>query len=140
VYLEGEERLEAHLAWLQVIAGERPLITAEIGLDSRRNGGDAQAGSLRWQLRTPLRAGGAGATVFAWTDEWHRGGHDIEDSDFALVRRDRSLKPALAAVKETMEGLPVPTDETWPRISVVVCSYNGELTLGETLAAMGRLE
>ena len=44
-------------------------------------------------------AGCAGAFVFAWTDEWHRGGHDIEDWDFGLTTRDRRPKPALAAVQ-----------------------------------------
>ena len=38
VYLESQERLEAYLARLQNIAGERPLMMGEIGLDSRRNG------------------------------------------------------------------------------------------------------
>ena len=31
------------------------------------------------------RPGCAGTFVFAWTDEWHRGGHDIEDWDFGLT-------------------------------------------------------
>jgi hypothetical protein len=38
VYLETQERLEAYLARLQNIAGDRPLLMGEIGLDSRRNG------------------------------------------------------------------------------------------------------
>ena len=43
-------------------------------------------------------AGGcAGAFVFAWTDEWFRGGYDIDDWDFGLTTRDRRPKPALAA-------------------------------------------
>jgi hypothetical protein len=50
---------------------------AEIGLDSRRNGEERQAEVLDWQVRTAFAAGCAGAFVFAWTDEWHRGGYDI---------------------------------------------------------------
>ena len=42
--------------------------------------------------------GCAGLFVFAWTDEWYRGGAEIADWDFGLVRRDRTPKPALAAV------------------------------------------
>ena len=34
VYLETRERLEAYLARLQNIAGERPLLMSEVGLDS----------------------------------------------------------------------------------------------------------
>jgi GT2 family glycosyltransferase/ABC-type thiamine transport system ATPase subunit len=140
VYLESEERLEAYLARLQIVADERPLLMAEVGLDSRGNGEEAQAESLRWQLRTAFRAGCAGATVFAWTDEWHRGGHDIEDWDFGLVRRDRSPKPALHAVRETLAELPLPPSTRWPRCSVVVCSHNGLRTIDECLTAVAALD
>ena len=47
-----------------------------IGLDSQRNGLDRQAQSIDWQIRTAFASGCAGTIAFAWTDEWHRGGHD----------------------------------------------------------------
>ena len=47
VYLESSERLEAYLARLQNLAGDRPLLMAEIGLDSLRNGEAAQAQRAR---------------------------------------------------------------------------------------------
>ncbi|MGH7454799.1 MAG: glycoside hydrolase family 2 TIM barrel-domain containing protein, partial [bacterium] len=125
VYLESQERLENYLARLQNIAGDRPLLMTEIGLDSHRNGKDAQARVLDWQLRTAFAAGSAGALVFSWTDEWHRGGHDIDDWDFGLMDRHRHPKPALAAVREAFAEVPFPANLNWPRISVVVCSYNG---------------
>ena len=46
VYLESQDHLQAYLARLHNLSGERPLLMAEIGLDSRRNGEDAQAASL----------------------------------------------------------------------------------------------
>ena len=52
VYLESQERFEAYLARLQNIAGDRPLIMSELGLDSWRNGEGAQTRSLDWQVRT----------------------------------------------------------------------------------------
>lgn len=140
VYLESEEQLEAYLARLQVVADERPLLMAEIGLDSRRNGEEAQAESLSWQLRTAFRAGCAGATVFSWTDEWHRGGFDVEDWDFGLVGRDRLPKLALDAVRDTLAELPPPPGKRWPRVSVVVCSLNGSRTIGDCLAAATTLD
>src|SRR2546430_8681582 len=79
VHLESQERFEAYLARLQNIAGDRPLLMSEIGLDSLRNGREAQAASLAWQIRSTFAAGGAGAFVFAWTDEWHRAGAEVED-------------------------------------------------------------
>ncbi len=136
VYLETQDELEAYLARLQNLADDKPLILAEIGLDSRRHGEHVQAETLDWQVRTAFASGCAGAMVFAWTDEWHRGGHDIEDWDFGLVRRDRSPKPALAAVAGAFAQVPFPAEIDWPRISVVVCSYNGAHTLAETLAGI----
>src|SRR5262249_56035543 len=66
VYLESEERLQAYLARLQNLARDRPLILAEVGLDSRRHGLNAQAHALDWQIRSAYAAGCAGAFVFAW--------------------------------------------------------------------------
>lgn len=140
VYLESRDRLEAYLARLQNLAGEKPLLMAEIGLDSRRNGLDTQALSLEWQVRTAFAAGCVGAFAFAWTDEWHRGGHDIDDWDFGLTSRDRRPKPALAAVRGAFAEVPFAADTAWPRASVVVCSCNGARTIRDTLEALKHLE
>src|SRR5205823_4327868 len=98
VYLESKDRFDSYLARLQNIAGNRPLMMSELGLDSLRNGEDAQARSLDFQVRAAFAAGCAGAFVFSWTDEWHRHGGDVEDWAFGLTRADRSPKPALQAV------------------------------------------
>jgi glycosyltransferase involved in cell wall biosynthesis len=140
VYLESQERLEAYLSRLHNIAGDRPLVMAEVGLDSRRNGEDGQARSLDWQIRTAFAAGCAGGFVFAWTDEWHRGGYDVDDWDFGLTDRDRHPKPALAAAREAFADVPFSRDLPWPRISVVVCSYNGERTIRECLKGLSKLD
>jgi GT2 family glycosyltransferase len=140
VYLESQGRLEAYLARLQNIAGDRPLLMGEIGLDSRRHGEEAQGRVLEWQVRAAFAAGCAGAFVFAWTDEWHRGGHDIEDWDFGLTRRDRRPKPALARVRAALGEVPVRAPRRWPSISVVVCSYNGAATIGDCLDGLQRLQ
>ena len=140
VYLESEPALDNYLARLQNIAGDRPLVMAEIGLDSRRNGETIQAKTLSWQVRTSFAAGCAGAFVFAWTDEWWRGGYDIEDWDFGLVTRDRVPKPALAAVSEAFGEAPFPLDVEWPRVSVVVCTYNGARVIRDCMEGLMRLE
>ena len=136
VYLESPQPFEAYLARLQNLAGERPLVMAEIGLDSRRNGAKSQADSIAWQVRSAFAAGCAGTFVFAWTDEWHRGGFEIEDWDFGLTTRDRRPKPALAALRDAYAQVPFPVDTSWPRISVVICSYNGSRTVRDTLDAL----
>lgn len=140
VYLETQEKLESYLARLQNIAGDRPLIMSEVGLDSRRHGEEHQAEVLDWQVRTAFAAGCAGSFVFAWTDEWHRGGHDIEDWDFGLTDRERRPKAALASVCNAFAEVPFPKDWDWPRISVVVCTYNGSRTIRDTCEGLLCLE
>jgi GT2 family glycosyltransferase len=136
VYLEREPDLVAYLARLQNIAGERPLVLAEVGLDSRRNGEIGQATALDWQVRAASAAGCAGVFLFAWTDEWHRGGHPIEDWDFGLTQRDRRPKPALDTVRRAFDEGPFPPGQTWPRASVVVCSYNGARVIRDCLEGL----
>jgi glycosyltransferase involved in cell wall biosynthesis len=129
VYLEERDRLESYLNRLQNIAGDLPLVMGEIGLDSRRNGEEKQAEALDWQIRTAFRLGCAGVFVFAWTDEWHRGGFDIEDWDFGLTDRNRQPKKALQSVQKAFAEVPFDPDVFWPEISVVVCTYNGSRTI-----------
>lgn len=140
VYLETREKLTRYVQRLQNIAGEKPLLMAEVGLDSRRNGENAQAESIGWQIQTTFAEGCTGACVFSWTDEWYRGGHDIEDWDFGLTTRERAPKPALVAVRQAFAEAPVAAGADWPRVSVVVCSYNGSATIRDTLEGLQGLE
>jgi len=139
VYLESQERFDAYLARLQNIAGDRPLIMSELGLDGLRNGEGVQARSLDWQVRTAFAAGCAGVFVFSWTDEWYRHRHSVEDWSFGLTRADRSPKPALEAVREAFAEVPFSANLPWPRISVVVCTYNGARTIRDCLDGLEQL-
>jgi GT2 family glycosyltransferase len=140
VYLEARDRLEAYLARLQNVAGDRPLLMGEIGLDSRAHGGSGQARSLEWQLDAAFESGCAGAFVFAWTDEWHRGGHEIDDWDFGVTDRGRRAKPALHAVRGAFASAPFGGVRRWPRMSVIVCSHNGGSTLRDCFEGLSRLD
>ncbi len=64
VYLEELEDFEAYLARLHNLAGDKPVVMAEIGLDSRTHGEEAQARALDWQVRATFAAGCAGGFVF----------------------------------------------------------------------------
>jgi O-antigen biosynthesis protein len=140
VYLEERERLEAYLARLHNLAGEKPLLMTEIGLDSRRHGEEAQAQVLDWQLRAAFGSGCAGAFVFAWTDEWHRGGYEVEDWDFGITDRERRPKTALCAVRRAFSAAPLGHVDQRPRISVVVCTHNGERTLRDCFDGLRSLD
>lgn len=140
VYLETPDKLSAYLAKLHNQAMDRPLVLAEIGLDSRRNGELKQAETLTWQIETIFAKGCAGMFVFGWTDEWWRGGSAIEDWDFGVVSRERHPKPAFYAVRSALKKIPVPVSEDMPFISVVVCSYNGSRTIRDTLEGLQKLD
>jgi GT2 family glycosyltransferase len=140
VYLESQPRLAAYLARLHNVAGERPLIMGEIGLDSLRHGELTQARVLDWQVRTAFAAGCAGAFVFSWTDEWYRGGADVDDWRFGLTDRERRPKPALAAVRNAFARVPFPPDRPRPRVSVVVCSHDGGRTIRDCCEGLRELD
>jgi GT2 family glycosyltransferase len=140
VYLENRDRLEGYLYRLQNIAGDRPLVLGEVGLDSRKNGVRKQAAVVDWQIRTAYHSGCAGVFVFAWTDEWFRGGYEVEDWDFGLTDRRRRPKPALDAVRKAFAEVPFAPDLPWPKISIIVCSHNGRRTIGECCQELHKLD
>src|SRR5438046_252706 len=138
-YLESQKRFAAYLARLQNIAGDRPLIMSEIGLDSFRHSERTQAEVLERQIRTAFASGCAGIFVYAWTDEWHRSGEDVDDWAFGLTHRDRRPKKALAAVREAFAEVPFSHDLPSPRISVVVCTSNGARVIRDGLEGLRQL-
>jgi GT2 family glycosyltransferase len=141
VYLETRERFSAYLARLHNLADERPLVMAELGVDSLRHGEKRQAEAVDWLVRESFDSGCAGAFVFGWTDEWFRGGEEIRDWAFGLTTRERRSKPALKAVAGIYAARSVvPAPDDAPRISVVCCSYNGEPTIRDTLEGLARLD
>jgi len=140
VFLETEEALEAYVARLQNVAGQRPLLLTELGLDSVRHGEDGQAVSLDWQLRTAFRGGCAGALVFSWTDDWHRDGRDVEGWRFGVTDRMRRPKAGLEKVATVFREVPFPATVSWPRVSVIVCTHNGAAALAECLEGIAALD
>jgi len=141
VYLHREHELRAYLARLQHIAGQKPLLLAEAGADSIREGEAHQAEITSMHVRVAFEEGACGAIAFAWTDEWWRGGHPVEDWKFGLVDSERRLKPAAAAVAGAFEAAPFSRERqrAWPRVSVVVCAYNAADTLEDNLRSLEQL-
>src|SRR5437660_90579 len=140
VYLESRDSFEDYLSRLHSLSEDRPVLLTEIGMDSLRNGTEKQAATLERQVRTALRVGCAGVVVFAWTDEWYHGKYRVEDWAFGLTTRDRTPKPALHAVSRAFAEAPFPPDLRWPKISVVVSTFNGAATIRDTLASLEHLD
>jgi GT2 family glycosyltransferase len=134
VYLESRAAFSACLSRLQNLAGNKPLLITEFGLDVNAHGADKQAEVMRWQHDCLLRGGTAGGVWFAYTDEWHRGGQEVTGWCFGLVDRERHERAACAAARDLPAQLPAPANP--PRFSVIVCTRNGSATLRPCLESL----
>lgn len=143
VYLERQRDFEKYLARLQNLAGDKPLVFGEFGLDTMRKGEEMQVEVLKWHLESVVRGGAAGTIFFSWTDEWFTGGQEILDWEFGLVTRDRKPKKAFYMLQEFMSGGRSVTDHvalpSYPMVSVIVCSYNGGKTLKDCLESLDQV-
>ncbi|MCC7519806.1 MAG: glycosyltransferase [Verrucomicrobiae bacterium] len=140
VYLHRARDFEGYLSRLQNLAGEKPLILSEFGMDTVRHSEEEQAALLRGHIEAVARHGLAGTILFSWTDEWFTGGHLVEDWKFGLVTAARAPKKALAEVRALFKGSPrVPLPRV-PPVSVIVCSYNGARTLEACLTSLLQMD
>jgi O-antigen biosynthesis protein len=139
VYLHREPDFRRYLLRLQSLAGDKPLVLTEFGVDSMREGRDGQAAILAWQTRAAFELGAAGTSIFAWTDDWFTGGFQIEDWSFGLVDRERNRKPAFQEVQRVYRAeLPIAPPAA-PKMSVVICAYNAERTMRACLESLRAL-
>lgn len=144
VYLHHRDEFRAYLARLQNLAGEKPLVIGEFGMDTIRNGEEEQAKLIEEHYEEVFRGGAAGTILFSWTDEWFTGGMEMTDWAFGIVDRERKPKQSFHRIKNkiikekntVVEKYPL---EWTPKVSVVVCTYNGGKTLRECLKALEQL-
>jgi O-antigen biosynthesis protein len=139
VYLHDERPFKDYLARLQMLADSKPLLLGEFGMDSLSEGEARQAELVAWQIEGAFRAGLAGTVVFTYTDDWWRGGRQVEDWKMGLTTRDRQPKPAWEAVQKMFRAAPYFPLPRYPKVSVVVASYNAERTLKTCLDSLARL-
>lgn len=140
VYLHEPADFRYYLQRLKHLYANTPLVLTEVGVDEQRHGEEVQARLLSEDLRIAYDVGMAGAIVFAYTDEWHTGGHDIHQWSFGLVDAERRPKPAYRAVQDVFARAPQTEDiATPPKVSVVIATYNGARTLRQCLESLQRL-
>ena len=139
VYLHQPKSFAGYLARLQTLAAARPLVLGELGMDSIRDGEPQKCEFLTWQIELACGAGLAGTVVFSFTDDWFRGGLQIEDWGFGLTRRDRQPKESFYAVQRQYRAAPYFPLPRTPKASVVVATYNGGRTLQNCLESLQRL-
>ncbi len=146
VYLHHQRDFENYLLRLQNLADDKPCIMGEFGMDTIRHPEQEQADMISWHVESVVRCGLAGTIIYAWTDEWFTGGMDITDWAFGLVTRERQPKRAFGALKEKWNGdaaehvtrrVKLPS---YPKVSVIVCSYNGAQTLEACLSSLLQID
>lgn len=142
VFLERQSDFRRYLTRLHHLAGDRPLVLGEVGLDAGTSeaGEDLQAEVLDWQLRIATERGVAGTAVFSWTDEWQVGDQSVEGWHFGLTTAERTPRPALKVAAQWNERTVRDLDMDWPSMSVVICAYNAAATLDECLEHTCRLD
>src|SRR4029450_5868528 len=70
----------------------------------------------------------------------HRAGAAVEDWAFGIRARDPRPKPALGTVREAFTKVPFAKELCWPKVSVIVCTFNGSRAVYECLESLLRLE
>ncbi len=140
VYLHREPDFRRYLSRLQNLAEDKPLVLTEFGVDAIREGAPEQGVMLGWMIRTAFESGVAGTCVFAWTDDWVAGGHQLAGTwSFGLVDAGRHPKAAFEAVKAQYHAPLPPPLEHAPKVSVIICAYNAERTMDACLASLRHL-
>jgi GT2 family glycosyltransferase len=140
VYLHDRATFRRYLYRLQNLVGEKPLLLGELGMDTIRHGEEEQARFLADHVREAALMGLAGTFIFSWTDDWHTDGHPIEDWAFGITRADRSPKASHDLLREVFGRAPADLLAQTPRVSVVVCTYNGSRTLEQCLRSLLALD
>ena len=142
VYLHRKRDLVNYLARLQNLAGDKPLILSEFGMDTIRHPEEEQAALLAEHVTTVFESGLAGTFIFSWTDEWYTDGVDVTDWAFGIVKTDRTPKASYHALQPMLKDQERPLyqrfvpEQKLPKVSVVVCSYNGARTLRDCMLSL----
>jgi GT2 family glycosyltransferase len=140
VYLHEVDTFRRYLMRLQNLVGDKPLLLGELGMDTLRLGEKHQADFLKGHVVETTLMGLAGHFVFSWTDEWFTGGFPIDNWAFGITYADRSPKASYHALRDAYENRPAELLQAPPRVSVVVCTYNGGRTLAQCLRSLQNLD
>ncbi len=133
VYLEQPAAFQNYLQRLHNLAGNKPLLITEFGLDAAVHGEAAQTETRQWFEQICAESAVAGTIWFSYTDEWFRGGEEVTGWQFGITdiaRRGRLITKPMQRP---------PLLESGPKISVIVCTYNGAATLHACLSSLQSL-
>ncbi len=147
VYLHDDKQFRNYLARLQNIAGDKPLMLGEYGIDTfKEYSQERQAEILAAHVKAVFDEGCVGTFIFSYTDDWFTHGFPIEDWAFGIVAKERDergyrlTKPAYHVIQPLFQRAPQLADDKLPMVSVIICSYNGASTVESCLRSMERLK
>jgi glycosyl transferase family 2 len=124
----------AAMARLQTRAGRKPLVVRTVGVDSALLGEELQAHQAEQQVRMAFIAGCAGFVLGTWSDGASR------QRRLGLVDVEGDRKASFAATAAALRESPFPPWLAYPKISVVICVYNGEQDIEECLEGVSRVD
>jgi GT2 family glycosyltransferase len=131
---ESDEELRVLIDRLQNLCGEKPLALS--GLPVARPDPDAK--DLSGAVQTAFSAGCAGVVVELGACKSVAAEARVTDGSSQTVHFDRLS--ACHLLEENFRDVPFAANVAWPRISIVVCSYNGAATIRDTLEGIRGLE
>lgn len=143
IYLEDDQALRRYLRRAHHLTGGRPLLITEFGIDRKHHGPDVQADWVHRAFAAAHDEGASGLCWFTWSDDWRdaRTGMAVQGWQFGLTGMTEDAYPALAAVAPALAACTGhPVAESWPRVSVLVCTRNGRGILPRCLHAVAALD
>ena len=142
VYLHNRETFRRYLFRVQNTIGDKPLVLGELGIWiplPRRRGN--QANFLGGHVAELRLMGLAGSFVFSWTDETGtRRGSYRRLGIWCYTTRPVSKNILSCAAIGAIESSSPELLAANPRVSVVVCTFNGARTLRECLESLKDLD
>ncbi|MFN0126570.1 MAG: glycosyltransferase [Verrucomicrobiales bacterium] len=141
IYLEDRTAFTRYLSRQQLLAGDKPLVIGEFGLDTHRHGESRQAEALGWAWGAVVRTGLAGQVIFSFTDEWFNHGRPMESEwAFGVTTAPRRPKEAVTTLTALLPSWRRPGEgvrlHRFPRFSIIICSYNGARSLRHALESV----
>lgn len=127
IYLECREDFARLLPHLHLLAGDRPLLISEFGVNIPDAGEAMQREVFEWSFREAHGSRAGGLCWFTWSASWRKQDGTAHDFwDFGLVTRDDEERPALLASRDILESLHGHADvRERDAVAVVVCTRNG---------------
>jgi len=138
IYLEHREDFARLLPHLHLLAGDRPLLISEFGVNIPDAGETKQREVFEWSFHEAHESGAGGLCWFTWSASWRKQDGTTHDFwDFGLVTRDGAERPALRTSRDCLERLRGHSEmRERDSVAVVVCTRNGSARIAACVESL----